>query len=734
MTRVNLVSLHRTFTETVTPATKVHKVEVVSRAMPWLRSPRKRPVHLGPYPLEDLPRLNNHKSLPPGVKKRRGLSLPSEKGDSTENAIGNVFGPFSELLDHFRVGPITGDPAPLPSDPEAVSNHLKAWSYFQGAHVVGICSIPEVAWLGPAEHLYGLMVLVAHEPPVSPDEAAAEYLLGTQQELADLRAARIAVVTANYLRRLGFGASAHTVTETDVDLYRAGLQAGVLEIRSGGVRHPLIKGGFALAMVSTNLELIADAPLARSRITDWTRNIGLSRALGRHGTRPKLAMLNHSRRLRHFGQYPMERLRRVATPTVLMYNPKRMPVRATFMQRALYGDLGPILQKRRQDMNHRTPTNQAFNPLIGAMVPLQTGEVAETRALNCDDPEKNSVRIKSTAHYLGADVVGVCEVPAHAYYSHDTLGEPITPEESNAVVIMLDSHRDTTDGSSGDDWITGTQRLSEQLRGAEIASLLAAHIRQLGFEAEAHTEAAGSVRHVPLMLAAGLGELSRIGDVVVNPFIGPSQASVVVTTNMPLQSDKPVDFGLQDICSKCKRCARECPSDAISFGERRMLDGVEQWTRDFEKCTTYVLDNPGGSGCTRCVKVCPFDAPDTVGQRMWVRAAISIPLLRKRFIARADRLGHGEMEPAKKWWIDLESIRDSVVHPRVGTNARSLALGDDAPNGEGQILAVYPADSSPEPGTITPVRIDRRAGVTRFNRLPSADEARRAYKKRVRSR
>lgn len=702
--------------------------------MPWLRSPSKRPVHLGPYPLEDLPRLSDHKAVPPGVKKRRGLELPAERGEAGPLAVSNVFGPFSELLDHFRSGPITGDPAPLPADPEAVSNHLKAWAYFQGAHVVGICSIPELAWLGPAEHQFGLMVLVGHEPPVSPDESAVEYLAGTQQELADLRAARIAVVTANYLRRLGYGATAHTVTETEVDLYRAGLQAGVIEIRAGGVRHPMIDGGFALAMVSMNLELVADAPLARSRLTDWTRNHGLSRVLGRHGTKPKLTLLNHSSRLRHFGRYPMERLRRVVTPTVLMIDPPRIPVRATFMQRALYGDLGPILQKRRQDMNHRTPGTQAFNPLIGALVPLQAGEVTAEIAPDCEDADRNSVRIKSTAHYLGGDIVGTCEVPDHAYFSHDMLGEPIDAEPSNAVVILLDSHRDTIDGSSGDDWITGVQRLSEQLRCAEIGSLLAAHIRNLGFSAEAHTEAAGSVRHAPLLVAAGLGELSRIGEVVVNPFIGPSQASVVVTTDMPLASDNPIDFGLQDICSKCKRCARECPSDAITFGERKMFDGVEQWTRDFEKCTTYVLDNPGGSGCTRCVKVCPFDAPDTVSQRIWVRMAISIPFTRRSFIARADRLGHGSMSPKKKWWLDLESVRDSVVHPRVGTNARELAFGSDAPNGDGQMIAVYPASSAPEPGTITPVRIDRRAGVTRANRLPSAEDARRAFSKRVRRR
>jgi len=331
-------------------------------------------------------------------------------------------------------------------------------------------------------------------------------------------------------------------------------------------------------------------------------------------------------------------------------------------------------------------------------------------------------------------VVGICEVPEHAYFSHDAQGEPIDPEPAKAIVVALDSHRDTVDGSSGDDWITGASSLSDQLRSAELASLLAAHIRQLGFRAEAHSEAAGSVRHQPLQLAAGLGELSRIGEVVVNPFIGPLSATAVVTTDMGLQVDSPVDFGLQDICSSCKRCARECPADAITFGERKMFDGVEQWTRDFEKCTTYVLDNPAGSGCTRCAKVCPFDAPDTVSQRLWVRAAIAVPLLRRRFIERADRLGQGQMAPTKKWWFDLEAVRDKVVFPRVGTNSRQLSIGDDAPTGQHQLIAVYPARRAPGAGVATPVRIDRAAGLRSADRLEDPASARKAMKRARRRR
>jgi hypothetical protein len=45
----------------------------------------------------------------------------------------------------------------------------------------------------------------------------------------------------------------------------------------------------------------------------------------------------------------------------------------------------------------------------------------------------------------------------------------------------------------------------------------------------------------PILLLAGLGEMCRIGDVVLNPFLGPRFKAAVVTTDLPLAADKPID-------------------------------------------------------------------------------------------------------------------------------------------------------------------------------------------------
>ena len=109
-----------------------------------------------------------------------------------------------------------------------------------------------------------------------------------------------------------------------------------------------------------------------------------------------------------------------------------------------------------------------------------------------------------------------------------------------------------------------------------IACILADYIRRLGYPARAHHARNYQVVLPPILLWAGLGEMSRIGDCVLHPFLGPRFKAAVVTTDLPLLPDKPIDFGLQDFCSKCKKCARECPSGASD----RRRQGDVQWLRE----------------------------------------------------------------------------------------------------------------------------------------------------------
>ena len=113
---------------------------------------------------------------------------------------------------------------------------------------------------------------------------------------------------------------------------------------------------------------------------------------------------------------------------------------------------------------------------------------------------------------------------------------------------------------------------------------MAEHLRDLGFPARPQTNRDSDLLHIPLILQAGLGELSRIGELVLNPFVGPRFKSVVLSTDIPLEVDKPIDFGLQTFCENCFKCARECPCDAIPLGGKVMFNGYEMWKPDVERC------------------------------------------------------------------------------------------------------------------------------------------------------
>ncbi len=130
---------------------------------------------------------------------------------------------------------------------------------------------------------------------------------------------------------------------------------------------------------------------------------------------------------------------------------------------------------------------------------------------------------------------------------------------------------------------------------------------RVGATRPARTPTPTVVLQLPLTLLAGLGELSRIGEVVLNPYLGPRFKTAVITTSLPMAVDKPIDFGLQNFCNKCKKCARECSLRAISFGDKVMFNGYEMWKPDVESCTRYRVTNPAVSRCGRCLKVCAFN-------------------------------------------------------------------------------------------------------------------------------
>ncbi|HEY4775169.1 MAG TPA: reductive dehalogenase domain-containing protein [Xanthobacteraceae bacterium] len=689
---------------------------------------KNRPFHLGPFPLEAFAR----DEILIAAESRRPPRPPDRaQAKPADDALTRAAHHYRALFATFAEGESARAQAPVPENLARRAADIKGSAYFLDASGAGICRVPVNAWLAGAQrppHDFAVVVLVEHPRQPEADNLAHNWVRSARAATMDMRAAEIACCLAEYVRRLGFGARAHIAGDRLVDVERLAVLAGLAVRRGEAIAHPLIGNSFSLAAITTSYELAVDAPLAADALT----RKGLAYWWGINGARSGRERNRRARRASHLSAYPMETVRRLDRPTTLILDEEvpRVPKRAAFFQRALHGDLGEKAKKERVRFAFKTPFSFALLQLIRAQVKFQDGEVSAADTGRYHDKAANARAIKSLSYFLGADLTGICEIPRYAWYSHREDGSEIAPYHRYAVVMLIDQGYDTMEGASGDDWISGAQSMRAYLRGAEIAGVMGEFLRARGFPARAQTNADSDVLHIPLILWAGLGELSRIGELVLNPFVGPRFKSVVLTTDMPLEVDRPIDFGLQTFCENCFKCARECPCDAIPFGDKLMFNGYETWKPDVERCARYRLTNSRGTACGRCMKTCPLnkvvDADGALLTRMASWLGVNAMWLKPLMVPVAtfldDWLGNGKRNPAKKWWLDHELVDGVAVAPK-GTNQRDIdpKRKFDAAN---QKMAIYHASMMPPPDEPGPVEVDRKAAMAAMALVERPDQAR----------
>jgi len=732
---------------------------------------------MGPYPLERLKRTTEQADLS-NVPEMKAISFTEQ---NSELSLVNAIKPYAAMLDAIRDGLVKKEKGVIPTNPQDRSDHLKAFAYYHDASQAGICDVSDAHFLkqpiqNPAiddlandlrekqtktlaagidvvmaelkesmnapptrvdHHLHALVFLYEYPRDPGSTEEGADWIQNCQAERASLRASETAIVLSNYIRLLGYEARAHTGSCSDVDLNKLAVSAGLAEVVQGAheavLSNPYLGHHFGIAAITTTFELSPDYILAASEnnsFKDKMQSHGPAWWLGKGFKKNALNVREYAKRPFKLGAYPFERIKRVEKPTTFIDEQRvaRVPKRTDMFARAIFGDMGKSVQEGAKNGNYVRKSAASFGPRrpLAAFVLLQDGEHAPTPHRSTANAQRNADNVKAALYFLGADAVGISSCPDWAYYSHDALGDELEPYHKNAISMVIDQGHETMEGASGDDWIACSQSMRAYLRFSLLGGVIAEQIRLLGYSARSHTVMDGEVLQPPLLLLSGLGEVSRIGEVILNPYLGPRLKSGAITTNMPLAHDKPIDFGLQNFCNSCNKCARECPSGAITAGPKSMFNGYEIWKSDSQKCTQYRITNPAGAMCGRCMKTCPWNLEGLFAEAPFRWIASNVPEAAKSLAKLDDKLGNGNMNPVKKWWWDLEMVDNGpYTLSKNGSNKRTLQI-DLELKFEDQTLAVYPANLAPPPHPF-PFPMDREAGIMAYEDMLSPEE----YKARL---
>ena len=235
--------------------------------------------------------------------------------------------------------------------------------------------------------------------------------------------------------------------------------------------------------------------------------------------------------------------------------------------------------------------------------------------------EDATQRIKGYTRKLGANLVGITRIDPNWIYSHrgeifhenwDDWGKPIHINHDFAIVFAEEMTPEMV--ATGPHTPTTVESMRDYAKGAFIATQVASFIANLGYSATANHLRHYETLMVPLAVDAGLGEMGRLGYLMTQKY-GPRVRLSVVTTDLPLLPDKPVDIGVEDFCKICKKCATCCPSNSIPVDtDPKVANGILRWKMNAETCFDYW--GKVGTDCNICMRVCPWSHSDTLPHRV----------------------------------------------------------------------------------------------------------------------
>ncbi len=260
--------------------------------------------------------------------------------------------------------------------------------------------------------------------------------------------------------------------------------------------------------------------------------------------------------------------------------------------------------------------------------------------------------IKKAALLFGADMVRITEINPRWIY------QDIEIPHKYAIVVVVPHARNLNDTAPS--YFSGLAVADAYSQLQSIATRLADFICGLGYEAATRetlgTSGKAEMLMVPMAIDAGVGEFARNG-VVLSPEFGVNMRLKAITTDLPLELDKPISFGVHKFCMACENCATYCPANAIPFGPptATTLDvynnpGFEKWYSDAERCLTFWAKNRRRwSTCGgRCISVCPWNKPVSTFHNMVRWVAIHSPSTIKKSLVWGDKMAYQRKQSLKE--------------------------------------------------------------------------------------
>jgi epoxyqueuosine reductase len=213
--------------------------------------------------------------------------------------------------------------------------------------------------------------------------------------------------------------------------------------------------------------------------------------------------------------------------------------------------------------------------------------------------EAELAELEGYARRTGVDDIGYARLAGKLVFQRKAV------LHENAIVLTMEMDKEKIDTSPSESSFIEVHETYHHLGRA--ANQIAAWLRKRSYSAQAGHPLMGLALYPPLAQQAGLGWRGLHG-LLITPRFGPRVRLAAVFTsieNLPFCQENTHQW-IEEYCSLCKLCARECPPQAILDQPAAHDNGLVTCTLN-EKCFPYFMDQ---YGCSICIRVCPFQMQD----------------------------------------------------------------------------------------------------------------------------